>query len=122
MGFGPVTIATAETLDISAPGAPGLAIQQNNNTVGSFTLTPPTTDSDGSPLTGLTFAQAVVIQASADEAEVYRADFEGAMAANGAQLFTMPLGNGEAVSQAFAIAQPGKPYSVLARCSDAAQQ
>lgn len=62
MSFGPVTIAMLETMDIQAPGAPGLAARQVSNSEGKFTLTPPTTDADGSPLTGLTFRQVAVIQ------------------------------------------------------------
>lgn len=118
MGFGPITIATIETSDISAPGAPLLSAQQTSNTAGTFTLTPPTTDADGSPLTGLTFGQAVVIQADAITAEMFRADFAGAQAFNGAQLFEFDITDGAAVTQPFAIAEPGKPYSILARVAD----
>jgi len=118
MSFGPVTIATLDTVDMQAPGAPGLSAQQILNQLGEFVLTPPTTDADGSPLTGLTFAQAVVIQADADVAELFRNDFEGAMQFNGAKVFEIELAEGMPVTQPFAIGEPGKPYSVLARVAD----
>lgn len=118
MSFGPVTISTLDTMDIQAPGAPGLAARQVSNHEGEFTLTPPTTDADGSPLTGLTFGQAVVIQADAETAELYRDEFETVLQFNGAQVFELDLVEGEPVTQAFVIAEPGRPYSVLARAAD----
>lgn len=118
MSFGPVTIATLETMDVQAPGAPGLSARQVSNGEGEFTLTPPTTDADGSPLSGLTFGQSVVIQADAATAELYRTDFEAALQFNGAQVFEVDLANGEPVTRVFAIAEPGRPYSVLARVAD----
>ena len=118
MSFGPVTISTLDTMDVQAPGSPGLAAQQISNSRGEFTLTPPTTDADGSPLTGLTFGQAVVIQADADTAELFRNDFEGALQFNGAQVFEVDLEDAEPVTREFVIAEPGRPYSVLARVAD----
>lgn len=118
MSFGPVTIQSVETVDMQAPGAPGLSVQQTSNQVGEFVLTPPTTDADGSPLSGLTFAQAVVIQADADLAEAFRSDFDGALQFNGAQVFELDVMVGMPVAQQFAIGEPGKPYSVLARVAD----
>ncbi|MBK9120391.1 MAG: hypothetical protein IPM18_12435 [Phycisphaerales bacterium] len=70
MSFGPVTIFTVDTMGVQAPGAPGLTAVQLSNRASEFTLTPPTTDADGSPLSGLTFGQAVVIQADAVEADL----------------------------------------------------
>jgi len=57
MGFGPVTFATAQSVDEVAPGAPAFnsVVQpegQDENYTCSLTL--PVTDSDGTPLTGLT--------------------------------------------------------------------
>ncbi len=121
MSFGPVTIATLETMDVQAPGAPGLSARQVSNQQGEFTLTPPTTDADGSPLSGLTFGQVAVIQADAQAAESYRNDFDAVLQANGAQVFEIDLASGEPVTQAFAIGQPGRPYSVLARVADHAR-
>jgi uncharacterized protein (TIGR03437 family) len=74
-------------MDVQAPGAPALTAQQISNRQGEFTLTPPTTDADGSPLSGLTFGQAVVIQADAATAELFRNDFESALQFNGVQVF-----------------------------------
>jgi hypothetical protein len=99
MSFGPVTIVTLDTLDVQAPGAPGLAAH-------------------GSPLSGLTFGQAVVIQADAAEAELYRNDFEAALQFNGAQVFELDLADGEPATREFVIAEPGRPYSILARVAD----
>jgi hypothetical protein len=121
MSFGPVTIFTLDTLDVQAPGAPGLTAQQISNRQGEFTLTPPTTDADGSPLSGLTFGQAVVIQADAPTAELFRNDFESALQFNGAQVFELDLADGAPVTREFAIAEPGRPYSVLARVADHAR-
>jgi len=118
MSFGPVTIVTVDTLDVQAPGAPGLTAQQISNHQGEFTLTPPTTDADGSPLSGLTFGQAVVIQADAPTAELFRNDFESALQFNGAQVFELDLADGAPVTREFAIAEPGRPYSILARVAD----
>jgi len=118
MSFGPVTIATLDTMDIQAPGAPGLSARQISNHQGEFTLTPPTTDADGSPLSGLTFGQAVVIQADLPTAELYRNDFEAALQFNGAQVFELDLADGVPVTREFAIAEPGRPYSILARVAD----
>jgi hypothetical protein len=118
MSFGPVTIATLDTMDVQAPGAPGLAARQVSNRAGEFTLTPPTTDADGSPLTGLTFGQAVVIQADAETAELYRDDFDTALQFNGAQVFELDLVEDEPVTREFVIAEPGRPYSILARVAD----
>lgn len=118
MSFGPVTVATLETMDVQAPGAPGLSARQISNGRGEFTLTPPTTDADGSPLTGLTFGQAVVIQADADMAELYRNDFDAALQFNGAQVFEVDLVEDESVTREFVIAEPGRPYSILARVAD----
>ena len=118
MSFGPVTIATLDTMDVQAPGAPGLSARQLSNGRGEFTLTPPTTDADGSPLSGLTFGQAVVIQADAATAELYRNDFDPALLFNGAQVFEMDLDDGEPAMREFVIAEPGRPYSILARVAD----
>ena len=118
MSFGPVTIFTVDTMDVQAPGAPGLTAVQLSNRAGEFTLTPPTTDADGSPLSGLTFGQAAVIQADAATAELYRNDFEAAMQFNGAQVFELDLAEGEPVTREFVIAEPGRPYSILARVAD----
>lgn len=118
MSFGPVTIATLDTMDVQAPGAPGLSARQISNGRGEFTLTPPTTDADGSPLSGLTFGQAVVIQADAEMAELYRNDFEAALQFNGAQVFEIDLVDGEPATREFVIAEPGRPYSILARVAD----
>ncbi len=118
MSFGPVTIVTLDTLDVQAPGAPGLSARQISNHAGDFTLTPPTTDADGSPLSGLTFGQAVVVQADAATAELYRNDFEAALQFNGAQVFELDLADGAPVTREFAIAEPGRPYSILARVAD----
>lgn len=118
MSFGPVTIATLETLDVQAPGAPGLAARQVSNHEGEFTLTPPSTDADGSPLSGLTFGQAAVIQADADTAELYRNDFEVVLQFNGVQVFEVDLVPDVPVTRSFAISEPGKPYSILARVAD----
>ncbi len=118
MSFGPVTIATLDTMDIQAPGAVGLSARQVSNHVGQFTLTPPATDADGSPLSGLTFGQAVVIQADAETAELYRHDFEAALQFDGAQVFELDLAEGEPVTREFVIAEPGRPYSILARAAD----
>ncbi len=122
MSFGPVTIATLDTMDVQAPGAPGLSARQVSNHQGEFTLTPPATDADGSPLTGLTFGQAVVIQADAVMAELYRSDFEAALQFNGAQVFELELAEGEPATREFAIAEPGRPYSILARVADHARE
>ena len=121
MSFGPVTIATLDTMDVQAPGAPGLAARQISNREGEFTLTPPTTDADGSPLSGLTFGQAVVIQADAATAELYRNEFDAALQSNGAQVFEIDLADGAPVTRSFAIAEPGRPYSILARVADHAR-
>lgn len=118
MGFGPTTIATLDTLDIQAPGAPGLSVQQISNSAGEFTFTPPSTDADGSPLSGLTYGQAVVIQADAPEAEMYRQNFEAATQFNGAQVFEFDLVPDVPVTKRFNIAEPGRPYSVIARAAD----
>jgi len=118
MSFGPVTIVTLDTMDVQAPGAPGLTAQQTSNHQGQFTLTPPTTDADGSPLSGLTFGQAVVIQADAETAELYRNDFEAALQFNGAQVFEVDPADGAPATREFAIAEPGRPYSILARAAD----
>jgi hypothetical protein len=118
MSFGPVTIATLDTMDVQAPGAPGLAARQISNGRGEFTLTPPTTDADGSPLSGLTFGQAVVMRADAATAELYRNDFEAALQFNGAQVFGIDLDDGEPATREFVIAEPGRPYSILARVAD----
>ncbi|HPM24278.1 MAG TPA: hypothetical protein PLP66_10270 [Phycisphaerae bacterium] len=118
MSFGPVTIVTVDTLDVQAPGAPGLTAQQISNHQGEFTLTPPTTDADGSPLSGLTFGQAVVIQADAPTAELFRNDFESALQFNGAQVFELDLADGAPQAREFAIAEPGRLYSILARVAD----
>ena len=118
MSFGPVTIATLATMDVQAPGAPGLSARQISNRAGEFTLTPPTTDADGSPLSGLTFGQAVVIQADAATAELYRNDFEAALQFNGAQVFELDLADGVTVTREFTIAESGRPYSILARVAD----
>ena len=121
MSFGPVTIAALDTMDVQAPGAPGLSARQVSNQQGEFTLTPPTTDADGSPLSGLTFGQVAVIQADAGTAEAYRNEFEAVLQFNGAQVFEIDLTDGEPVTQPFAIAEPGRPYSVLARVADHAR-
>jgi len=118
MSFGPVTIATLDTMDVQAPGAPGLSARQISNGRGEFTLTPPTTDADGSPLSGLTFGQAVVIQADADTTELYRNEFEAALQFNGAQVFELDLVEEEPATREFVIAEPGRPYSILARVAD----
>jgi hypothetical protein len=118
MSFGPVTIVSLDTMDVQAPGAPGLTAQQISNRQGEFTLTPPTTDADGSPLSGLTFGQAVVIQADAATAELFRNDFESARQFNGAQVFELDLADGQPQTREFAIAAPGQPYSILARVAD----
>jgi len=118
MSFGPVTVATLDTMDVQAPGAPGLSARQISNTRGEFTLTPPTTDADGSPLTGLTFGQALLIQADADTAELYRDDFDAAIQFNGAQVFEVDLVEDESVTREFVIAEPGRPYSILAHVAD----
>lgn len=118
MSFGPVTVATLDTMDVQAPGAPGLSARQISNGRGEFTLTPPTTDADGSPLSGLTFGQAVVMQADAETAELYRNDFEAAKQFNGAQVFEIDLDDGEPATREFVIAEPGRPYSILARVAD----
>lgn len=119
MSFSPVTIASLDTVDRSAPGAPGInGLAQVGERIGEFTFVPPTLDADGSPLTGLTFAQVVTIQARAEEVEQYRNDFEAAISAPGAELQTLDLVDGEAVRVTFAIGNPGKPYSVIARCAD----
>jgi hypothetical protein len=118
MSFGPTTIATLNTLDVQAPGAPGLAARQVSNAAGEFTLTPPTTDADGSPLSGLTFGQVVAIQADAEVAEAYRNDFDAARQFNGAQVFELDLADGQPQTRSFAITTPGQPYSLLARVAD----
>jgi hypothetical protein len=118
MAFGPTTIATLDTMDIQAPGAPGLSARQISNHQGELTLTPPTTDADGSPLSGLTFGQAVVIQADAATAELYRNDFDAALQFNGAQVFELDLVDGEPLTREFTISEPGRPYSILARVAD----
>ena len=118
MAFGPVTIATLETLDVQAPGAPGLAARQVSNQEGEFTLTPPSTDADGSPLSGLTFGQVAVIQADADTAELYRNDFDAVLQFNGVQVFEVDLVPDVPVTRSFVISEPGKPYSILARVAD----
>lgn len=119
MSFGPTSVVTIDTVDMSAPGAPLLDAEQLNNSLGRFRLTPPLLDSDGSALTGLTFAEAVVIQADGQTAELYRNDFDGAKSLPGAQpfIFLSPT-SGVPIEQTFAIFQPGMPYSVLARCAD----
>ncbi len=60
----------------------------------------------------------MVIQADADVAELFRNDFEGGLQFNGAQVFELDLAEGVPVTQQFAISEPGKPYSVLARVAD----
>jgi hypothetical protein len=57
MGFGPVTFATAQSVDEVAPGSPAFnSVTQPPGQDEKYTcsLTLPTTDSDGTPLTGLT--------------------------------------------------------------------
>jgi hypothetical protein len=52
MSFGPVTIVTVDTMDVQAPGAPGLTAVQLSNRAGEFTLTPPPPAAAGSPRSG----------------------------------------------------------------------
>jgi hypothetical protein len=119
MPTGPVAIATQHTVDVQAPGAPVLQIEQLDNLLAEVTLTPPILDANGADLSGLTRADAVVIQADEGEAELYRFAFEEACARPDAQTFTLPL-TPESGDQKFRfnIAVPGDAYSVLARCSD----
>jgi hypothetical protein len=54
MPFGPVTLATSETADVSAPGAVGVVdIMQISNSQLIVKCALPSADADGSPLTGL---------------------------------------------------------------------
>lgn len=119
MAFSLTAIFTLETADAEAPGAPGITAVQDSNTQGTWTLTAPTEDADGSPLTGLTFGQIVVAQISAEDAEDFRDDFEGAMELPDAQNFREDgLEPGDVRSASFAIAEPGSPYTVFARVAD----
>lgn len=117
MSFGNVAIAGLATVDVQAPGAPGLSARQVSNSAGEFEVIAPTVDADGSPLTGVTFAQVVALQATADEAEQYRGNFEAAQALPGAQNFTIGLSAGQTVTGAFALV-PDSNYAVLARAAD----
>lgn len=124
MGWSPVAIQTVHTTDFVAPGAPGLVVEQVDNSTGRFTLTPPTVDADGSELTGLTYAQAVVVQMDEVEAEQFREHFDDVLQLNGAQPFIIELVDGDdpdadpdPIMVPFAIV-PGKVYTVFARCAD----
>lgn len=54
MGFGTVSVTSLATLDAVAPGAPTFVslVQSSNSTI-DVTLSMPTADADGTPLTGL---------------------------------------------------------------------
>jgi hypothetical protein len=59
-----------------------------------------------------------VIQADAARRSCTSDDFESALQFNGAQVFELDLAEGEPVSREFVIAEPGRPYSILARVAD----
>ena len=89
MGFGPIAHASTITLDMQAPGAPGITVfRQDNNQTGAANWTAPTVDADGSPLTGHTFTQGVVFTLPAEDP--LPETFEDALALNGAVPFTVP--------------------------------
>lgn len=117
--FGPVAMAVLGTIDMTAPGAPGLVARQLSNSQGEYTVTPPTLDADLSPLTGLTHGEAAVIQAGEDEAAFYLDHFEALLQPGVAQVTRFELEPGSPpITIPFVIGSPGKPYAVLARCAD----
>jgi len=120
MGFGPVAIASLRSMDQSAPGVPGLSIRQVSDRSGEFDVQPPVTDANGDELSGLVAAECVVIEAGLDEASLYVADFEAAKSRPDAQVTVIDWSevNDEVATRPFNIPNPGKDYTVLARCSD----
>lgn len=121
MGFGPVAAASVDLVDVQAPGAPGLSIVQKSNTGGDFTFANPSADADGSPLTGLTFGQAVVLVATDEEIEGYKTNFEAGQAHPGAQNFTLDLvAGGDPIVTPYTIdpSMVGKRAWVIGRAAD----
>jgi hypothetical protein len=119
MRYGPASYATLYTVDTTAPGAPSLSIQQNNDDEGEFTLNWPMMDADGTSLTGLRGARAVVIEADEEMAAAYCDDFEAALLVNGAQPFSIVKDeSNDPVTLKFVIPRPGAVYSVIAQCTD----
>jgi hypothetical protein len=118
MSFGPVTLATLKTFDVQAPGGPGVNVSQVSNSRADYLITPPIVDADGSPLTGLTYAEAAILEASAEEAQAYANDFEAALAVPGAQVFNLDMTpTSPPVSGSFVV-QENRSYAVLVRCAD----
>lgn len=123
MGFGSISI-TPNTLianDISEPGSTLLTIEQLSNTSGRLMCPAPTVDSDGSPLTGITGGQALVLPMTAEAAIELglHNDWEAAAAVAGAQPFTFDLLEGGTAEVIFAIDLAASTvYCGLARFTD----
>lgn len=49
----PLAVTTFDAADTQSPGAPSISATQTSNAAATVTIAPPTTDADGSPLTGL---------------------------------------------------------------------
>ena len=120
MGFGPMNIIPKATNDTTAPGVPAGDWQQVSNTKAAWQATGPSVDADNSPLTVLTFVQAIFAQMTAEEAEVFRNDPEGLLAVPGIQIQEVDITEGQTVNGEFNIAALaiGRDHALFLRCAD----
>lgn len=121
MAYGPTLISSTKTEDASAPGAGSLSINPKSNKAGDVVFTAPTLDANGDELSGLTYAEVVVIEATAADAEQFREDFDGALAFTGAQHFIFDVTEGEVVTNEWKITRLGADYSAISRTADHAR-
>lgn len=123
MGYGPHAWFGLNVQEDQEPGQPTGAVRQVSATEGEFDVFAPLNDADGNPLTGLTAYQAVVLNMSPESAEEqYGTNFDAALVANGAQVFSGPLAAGGSATQKFVITLDGDTaYAVGMRCTDDVQ-
>lgn len=116
MGFGPASIASTTAMDIMAPGAPGLTIFQTNNSGGNIEIVRPTTDSDGTPITGLTGYKSVVLPIDGTAMAAFTVD-QAAAEAN-AQVAVTPVGASDPTVVPWSVNAGFGPYSVICAATD----
>lgn len=129
MGFGPVAFATAQSVDEVAPGSPiftSVFQLPGQDDVYTCTLNLPLTDSDGTPLTGLTQLAVFTTVKEGDTNPYEGLSMEQIIALNNGQngvIVTLdPLVNvpGSEIVVELPIVLLGSTQQFAAACSDAA--
>ena len=122
MAYGPTTGSSLVIADVVAPGAPQWVSEvQKNDVLVTVEILIPATDSDGSPMTGLTKLTVATI-AIVDVDPFIELSMEAALALPGVQFVDYPLTPAEAgatVKLDVPVVAPfGTAQSFIAACSD----